>query len=193
MTIPIDEKSIVKEYDRSEDFIVDAQDNEHIRIMKLFPLCHEREEIKLDDYRRFHCRFYLPRAKVLDKNNKIDRLILIINGLNEKYFTLYDQLGRGLSHYGIASVLLPLPNHLNRHTWFRHKDEKKTLDNFNPSDNFMEKPSDFFKLYLQMMHEMNSLVDHIKGKGCANDFNDACQFFDAYFEKKSEFQFWAIL
>lgn len=172
-------------YNRNEDFIVDYIDDVHVRFMKLFPMCHLKSEVPYTDYRRFHIRFYIPREIYFDRSLKVERVFILLNGLDElKYFTLYDQLGHGLAEYGYASILLPLPSHLNRSGECRYVDKVKEWSK--PSDFFINEREIIYKVYKQVIDEIQILTDHIKCKAEQCFPNKACDFYRQFFNKKTK-------
>jgi hypothetical protein len=112
----LEDLSRIRYVDRYKDEILVHEGAKYVCLMKLFPMCGLDTTPDEEDYRRFHMRFYIPREYFNDARKKIDRIIIMTNGLNEfdKYL-LYDQLGSDVASLGLAAVLLPLPNHLNRH------------------------------------------------------------------------------
>jgi hypothetical protein len=174
------EFSRVRHFDREKDFSVLAKDESHVRICKLFPMC-SGDTIPITDYRRFHLRFYIPRDVFDDKFKKIDKLFILFNGLDEvDHFTLYDQLGQGLAKFNYASVLLPLPNHLNRNPGFRFNDDNKMEK---PSDAFLAERDKVFDIYLQLLKELRILIEHVRGNCRHTKAHASCRFYDHFFEK----------
>lgn len=166
------------QFPRGGNLFKDHEDSNHVCMMKLFPTCgYDSKHIK--DHQIFHLRFYLPKKAIVNKEQKIERIIVMINGLDEvDYFTLYDQLGQKFAEYNLASVLLPLPDHLNRHPRFRLARKEDTE---RPSSVLREHPEVAFERYLQTMEELGILVDHLHYKGCKEEESN-CSFFKNYFE-----------
>lgn len=170
--------SKVTYFDRTKDFTVLAKDEVHVRIYKLFPMCRKRI-VKTTDYRVFHLRYYIPREIFDDKTKKVKKLFIMFNGLDEvDHFTLYDQIGQGLAKYGYASVLLPLPNHLNRNPKYRFKDPRKIE---RPSQMFLKERNKIFSIYLQLLDELRTLIKHINGKCRSRKRSSACGFYNHFF------------
>jgi hypothetical protein len=168
----------VSYHDRNRDFSILTRDESHVRLFKLFPLCAAKK-VSENDYRRFHLRYYIPRDIFDDKTRKIDKIIIMFNGLDEvDYFTLYDQLGQGLAKYGYASVLLPLPNHLNRNPKFRFNDPDKEE---RPSKMLLEERDKIFDIYKQVLGELKTLIKHIGGKCRHQTEGRECGFYDHMF------------
>ena len=118
------------------DAVVQYYDHSHIVILKTFksiPYCKDYKKTssgRSDEGNinsEFHVRCYMPREVMLQRNSKVKQCIVMLNGLDElTHVTLYDQLGLHFARRGIASILLPTPHHLNRH-----------------SDNDLKKPSEY--------------------------------------------------
>lgn len=156
--------STVRHYDRSNknDCEVVYSDATHSCIMKLCTMVDADNSLEYEDYRRFHLRFYIPKFALNTKDKRVDRLMFMFNGLNElDYFTLYDQIGQVLSQRGIASVLIPMPDHLNRHTkWrFRNLPDGKILRS--PLDDIREHPASLHTRFLQLANEIDDLYNAI--------------------------------
>lgn len=152
--------SEVRHFDRhnKNDCEVIYSDSTHICIMKLCPSVDVDPSIPYDDFRRFHIRFYIPKFAFSTKNKKVNRLILMINGLNEMdHFTLYDQIGHVLCQHGIASALIPLPDHLHRHTKWRLKRPKKRHKKNTPLDDIIEDPVSLHDRFLQFSEEIQQI------------------------------------
>lgn len=174
------EFSRVNFFNREKDFSVVAKDDSHVRILKLFPMCRGKA-LSLHDYRRFHLRFYIPREIFDDKCSKVSKLFIFLNGLDElDYFTLYDQLGQGLAKYNYASVLLPLPDHLNRNKKYRVNDPKVIEK---PSDLFINERDKIYSGYLQLLEELEILLKHLRHGCYKSGKNYSCGFYRHLFNK----------
>lgn len=148
----------------------------HIVVMKLFPACFP----DFQEYQKFHLRFYLPKTAVLRKGQRIRRIIVMLCGLDEmRFFTLYDQLGQKFAEYNVASVLLPEPDHLNRHPRYRLG---KKEDARKPSDDLWGRPELAFERYLQIMNEVDILAKHLQYQDCGHALGN-CSFFRRYFDE----------
>ena len=166
---------------RDKDFYVDFSDDAHVRVMKLFPFCWLPSPPSNDSFRRFHLRFYFPREIFQDKKIKADKIFIMVNGLDEtSYFSLYDQIGQGLAKNGFASVLLPLPNHLNRNPQYRFFDEKKYEK---PSDTFLKEKGKIFLAFSQYMNEIKILTEHLTNHCDKSVYNCNCKFYSDLFVK----------
>jgi hypothetical protein len=173
--------SNIRRFDRYKDFEMDMIDDCHVRFMKLFPFCHEDPPPVESDYKRFHLRFYIPRDIFQDKSATVNKVFIFLNGLDELYdFTLYDQLGQGLAKNGYASILLPLPNHLNRNRMFRFNDETKKEV---PSDTFIAEREKIYDAYLQLLGEIQILVDHLRHRCGRIEEDHNCAFYRHLFDK----------
>lgn len=177
-------KNRVKPIPRNIDTLHDHTDALHICWMKLHPMCIVKRKLSLKDHRRFHLRFYIPRAKNIEIQPRIKRVVIILNGLDEvDYYTLYDQLGAGLAIHDIASILLPMPDHLNRHQKFRKPEKDMTPQETEerPSKALISNPLTIFHRYEQLIGEIDTLVRHIRGVSC-REVNRSCRFFSEYFD-----------
>ena len=173
-----DPKKIDKtQFNLSVNIIRDHESSHHVCFNKLFPACRYKKD-QLQDYKRFHVRVYIPKKALMNIKKEIERAIIMVNGLDEtKYFTLYDQLGLKLAEHGIASVLIPLPGHLNRHAEYRNKVpvyEKR------PTADLLANPAITRRFYFQFMEELDILLDHLTGQDCC-ERNDNCFFFRSLF------------
>ena len=172
--------SKVKLLDRFKDIIIDYIDENHVRIMKLFPFCKEKKPPTQSSYKRFHLRFYIPKSIYNDKFHKIRKCFIYLNGLDEiRYFTLYDQLGKALCNFGYASILIPLPNHLNRNLGFRVGDLKRLET---PSESFLTEPEKIYLAYKQFIKEIDILYSHICNKKCHKPKSECCAFYKYFFD-----------
>jgi hypothetical protein len=173
----------VERIPRDIDIIHSHSDAQHICWMKLFPLCVHNEEITLNDHRRFHLRFYFPRRESVEIKPRFERVIIMINGLDEvEYYTLYDQLGAAFAARNIASVLIPLPDHLHRHHKFRREEIQLTSEQkkWRPSMDMDIEPLIMYERYSQLMNEIQILTKHIRGINC-KDKETICSFYSRYF------------
>ena len=177
--------SKVKILDRYQDMIVEYVDDTHARIMKLYPLCHEKEASEdIHDYRRFHVRMYLPEEIYKDKAKKASKCFILFNGLDENIsFYLYDQIGKGLAKTGYAAVLLPLPNHLNRNLGFRSGDLKKMEQ---PSKAFISEPEKIFQAFKQVISEADTLIDQIQQNSQFPTTDECCSLYSHFFQKDTK-------
>lgn len=161
----LEDLSRIRYLDRRKDEIFVYEGARYVCLMKLFPMCGHDDIPGDEDYRRFHMRFYIPREYFHDARKKIDRIVIMTNGLNEydKYL-FYDQMGSDLASLGLAAVLLPLPNHLNRHPRYRltNPDEQKIKVRL--SDALMKEPMLLHDGYLQCKRELAELRNHINWK-----------------------------
>lgn len=189
MTLVIREKSRIKRqpnYDeysifRTEDMRFNHIDDYHVRIEKLFPICHLDKEPSISSYQRFHLRFYLPINVFQDKLKKIKKCFILFNGLDEiDYFTLYDQIGKGLCRNGYGAILMPLPDHLNRNGEYRSNDETKRI---RPSESFIKEPQKIYNAYNQFIKETTHLLKHLKGNCHIGTGGECCQFYRQFFDK----------
>ena len=181
----LEDMSRIRYVNRLEEVIIVHEGAEYVCLMKLFPTCEEVGDVPEENYRRFHLRYYIPREYFNDARKKIDRILIMTNGLNEfdKYL-LYDQLGSRLASLGYAAVLLPLPDHLNRHIRYRLKQPSKDKMRAKPSDEITEKPMELHYRFLQFKKELARLCAHIDQKTrnpTCNDPKNPCSFYDHFF------------
>ena len=180
MSVTLRNLSKVKLLDRYKDIIIDYVDENHVRIMKLFPFCKEKKTPSVDSYKRFHLRFYIPKSIYNDKFHKITKCFILLNGLDEiSFFTLYDQLGKELCNHGYAAILIPLPNHLNRNLGFRVHDLNKIET---PSESFLTEPEKIYLAYKQFIEELDILINHVKNKKCFKPDSECCAFYKYFFD-----------
>ncbi|MFL6262187.1 MAG: alpha/beta fold hydrolase [Thermoanaerobaculia bacterium] len=90
-----------------------------------------REEISRFNS-HFSLRFYLPRSSRKSRV-RLDRLFVFLNGFAEATTDFWDGIGESFARAGVASVLLPLPNHFCRNIFFN-------LNNFHPGDSYFLSP-----------------------------------------------------
>ena len=181
----LEDMSRIRYVNRQEDVIIVHEGAEYVCLMKLFPLCTEAGDVPEEDYRRFHLRYYIPREYYNDARKKINRILIMTNGLDEfdKYL-LYDQLGSRLASLGYAAVLLPLPDHLNRHVRYRLKRPSQEKIKSKPSEEIMEKPMELHYRFLQFKRELAQLCEHIDEKArnpICNDPKNPCAFYYHFF------------
>lgn len=183
---------------------IDYDGRTYIRIMKLFKQNSETELI-FDGYNPedakmlndainapFYLRFYLPKNIISTIGKKINRIVVMFNGMNEiESFALYDILGEFFANNNIAAVLLPTPLHLNRRIEEDYK-RKKTIDTTNEKIQFS--PTDrakngnhqlFYISYLKCYRELIYLVDKMKGKYPKDDLSEDFSFYENNFDKDS--------
>lgn len=116
------EQSRRRDYDSAQNTLFDYAGTHHVRILKRFeaPKTTGSISAKLLEPERnrvFHLRFYIPKAALISKEERIRDVVIMFNGLDEiDRFDLYDLLGEHMAEQGVAAVLLPTPHHLNRHT-----------------------------------------------------------------------------
>jgi hypothetical protein len=66
--------------------------------------------------RKFWLRCTIPQLLQRSLARGLDSLVIMLNGLGEADITPYDEIADDLATYGIASIMLPLPNHFCRYT-----------------------------------------------------------------------------
>ncbi len=165
----LEDFSRIGHVNRFADQLLVDETAEYVCLMKLFPMCGIAEEVTEHSYRRFHLRFYIPREYFNDARKKISRVLIMTNGLDESdNYLLYDQLGTRLAALGLATVLLPLPNHLNRHVRYRLKQPDEEKIKSKPSDEITVKPEVLHERFMQYKDELRQLRSHINWKSNAD-------------------------
>lgn len=152
--------SRVGRIDRSNknDCEVVYSDSTHMCVMKLCPAVDEDPTLPLDDYKRYHIRYYIPKFALSTKDKKIRKIIFMFNGLNEvDHYTLYDQIGQVLCQRGIAAALIPLPDHLHRHTKWRLAKPNESQSIETPLDSIKKNPDYLHRRLLQFSQEVKHL------------------------------------
>lgn len=189
----LENMSRIRHVDRLEEEIIVDETAEYVCLMKLFPMCGESGKVPEESYRRFHQRFYIPREYFNDARKKINKILIMTNGLDEfdKYL-LYDQLGTRLAALGLPTVLLPLPDHLNRHVRYRLREPDKDKIKAKPSGEIVENPIVLHDRFLQYKGELKRLRRHINWKagaglhdeyGCKNP-EGVCSFYRHFFAEE---------
>lgn len=158
-----DKKSKADKIDRSNsnDEQVVYNDATHVCLWKLCPAVDKYKELPLGSHARFHIRLYAPKFVYTAEKKQVKKVVLMINGLNEDYYTLYDQIGKLLCQRGMAAVLVPMPEHLNRRKEFRDGKERDPGYQKKIFANLMREPSDLYKFYKQFAREIDELCDFI--------------------------------
>jgi hypothetical protein len=181
----LEDMSRIRYVDRQEDVILVEDSAEYVCLMKLFPMCWTRKVLPDEHYRRFHMRFYIPREYFNDAHRKIDRIIIMTNGLDEfKEYRLYDQLGSRLASLGLPAVLLPLPDHLNRHVRYRLREPGQDKITTRPFDEIFAKPMVLHERFLQYKSELAQLLNHINKKTrkrACDKPESPCSFYSHFF------------
>jgi hypothetical protein len=73
------------------------------------------ERIKNKILEPFHLRYYLPKNLISQRTEKVKKLVVMFNGMDEsENFLLYDHMGECFVNNGMAAVLIPTQLHLNR-------------------------------------------------------------------------------
>lgn len=172
----LEDLSRIRYVDRQKDEILVYEGAKYVCLMKLFPMCGYDDIPDDENYRRFHMRFYIPREYFNDARKKIDRIIIMTNGLDQfDDYLLYDQMGSDFASLGLAAVLLPLPNHLNRHQRYRFKEPSAEKIRVKPSDALMKEPLVLHAGYLQCKEELAQLRNHINWKRLEGTSGDPCK------------------
>ncbi len=171
----------VRDIDRLSDYRVEYETDQYVCLMKLFPTCHLDTTPAIDDYQRFHLRFFIPRECLADAKKKVDRVVVMTNGLDElSTYDLYDELGGRLAARGVVAVLLAMPDHLHRHTSWRKAEPTLEQMTKKPSEILTAEPLKLYWRYEQFKQELARLVDHFRGAKC-RDSRGPCYLYDALF------------
>jgi hypothetical protein len=183
----LEKNSSIQFVDRQTDEITVYESEQYVCLMKLFPMCWHDDIIPEDDYRRFHLRFYIPREYFNDARKKIDRILVMTNGLDEfNDYQLYDQLGGRFASLGFPAVLLPLPDHLNRHIRYRLKEPDAKQIKAKPSGELLENPTVLYDRFLQVKEELAQLRRHIHWETLEDTCRDPkspCSFYAHLFKR----------
>lgn len=139
---------------------------------KLIGLSNEYDiEANLD----FYLRFYFPKQQITTPEERPNKIIIMLNGLNEiyiKHFNLYDRLGESFARLGITSILFPTPFHLNRAAvkkeslkiFGKYEAVPQTLEHFqNPILQLVKNPFYMYMNFIQLLHEYRILRNLING------------------------------
>ncbi|TKJ39091.1 hypothetical protein CEE37_11770 [candidate division LCP-89 bacterium B3_LCP] len=178
------EISRVRHEDRTKDEQIVYANDQFVCMHKLSPACAHNPRLGIEDYHRFFLRFYIPREILSDARKKADRVIVMTNGLDEiNHYSLYDELGSRLASRGIISVLLPLPDHLNRHTRFRIKNPSYRQLTSKPSEVILNEADMFYIRFNQYRDEIEELLNHIKGKTDCVKPQNSCFFYKNLFSR----------
>jgi hypothetical protein len=123
----------------------------------------------------FPLRFYLPKTKA-------SQLFIFINGFGEGKTKVWDHLGFTFAKEGVASVLVPLPQHFCRNILFNIDDYDEDsyrlkvateLELYNNSlrFGFLAHPKMLIEYNRQMMADIEKLVRCIMGRTGAGDYH----------------------
>lgn len=160
--------------DTSQNTIVNFTGTHYVRIFKRFdsPADYpkgtvERNLMRPKHNRRFHLRYYIPKSALIRKDEQVQRIVIMFNGLNEvNRFDLYDVLGEHLAEQGIAAVLLPTPYHLNRSAPTKESQTQREP----PHEALFRRPMLMYYNYKQSMLESKLLIQKLRHR--AKDPND---------------------
>jgi len=156
-------------YDVSQNIIVNYTGTHYVRVLKRFeafadyPGDSPEAKLVTPEYtRRFHLRYYIPKATLLSKEERVKQIVIMFNGLNEvDRFDLYDVLGEHLAEQGIAAVLLPTPYHLNRSAPIRRGAKTARQP---PHVALFKNPLLMYYNYMQSIRESNLLIRKLRQK-----------------------------
>lgn len=163
-----------------------------------------------ENAKTFDLSFYVPMNVMNLPHQKIQNVLIMLNGLNEIehiHYSQYDRIGASLAFSGIGAVLYPTPFHLNRTTYleerFKKEYEKRpdkqqswprapgapTMNRI-PHKSMLLHPEAIFYCFQQISNEVSSFaryLRHIDGSldmsnGLINlDSNDK-EFYDQLFD-----------
>lgn len=190
---------IQKNKDRlDENILIDYDARSYIRLMKLFETENTEATISFPENKvdqislnesmnyHFHLRFYLPKNIISTVGKKINRIVIMFNGMNElEYFDFFDMIGEYFANNNVAAVLLPTPLNLNR----RIKEDfnkRKILNSKFPTIRAKEGNELLFFYSLVKTHkELNFLIKKIKGQTSIEDKEKEFGFYENYFAGKN--------
>ncbi len=141
----------------------------------------------------FSLRFYLPKSS---PEKPVDRLFILLNGFAEGTTDFWDSMAGSFASAGIASVLMPLPDHFCRNIFYN-------LNSYIESDPFqlqeteeinlklftqimkrelLANPDRFIRFNRQLMGEIRKLLDYVDEPA----FSDSTfqEFFSAHFSRE---------
>ncbi len=123
----------------------------------------------------FCLRFYLPRRHRDDP--PLTRLFIMLNGFAEATTDFWDQMAANLAAGGVASLLLPLPDHFCRNIFFnRNSFDEKDPFHLVESDvdlklftdimkqELLAHPDRFIRFNKQLMGEIARLIELVGGE-----------------------------
>lgn len=133
------------------------------------------EDVNLNN--EFRLRFFIPHLKNADSSH----LVIIINGFDEMNASPYHDEKKGICKLlydrKIASVLLPIPNHMNRWSF-----DTPASDEFSPKNIVLAKPLRFYLGYDQLIEDKYRLARIVKGEIKENstfdDGTDVAEYFN---------------
>lgn len=157
---------------------------------------------------KFDLSFYLPIHVLSTPSQKLNTIVIMINGLNEithVNFAHYDRIGAALASKGIGAILHPSPFHLNRAAYMEQR-FKKAWENYPspeprlqtwpespgaettsrlPHHSILRHPEAIFHCFEQLSNEVIALAKFFQTFSPSNRFDHQdVLFYDRFFEKK---------
>jgi hypothetical protein len=175
----------------TENIFTDYDTPNYVRIMKKFttPDNYPAEgdlDVKLFNdisQKSFFLRCYFPKKSIAQesKSKRIKDVVILINGLNETdRYDFYDQLGSHFAAQNIASILIPTPYHLNRHSIDKQNSDGEDGRTVKPLQMASSNPLRFFYNYKRSIYEIENLCDRILGREVDDE---DLGFYDSYFAR----------
>lgn len=173
-----------------KNLIIDHDDTDYLRVMKLFNDSNQTTKVRneqlfnkfqphklIDDInKKFYCRCWLPKNIIGTKGKKIEKVVILFNGLNEtEHFHLYDLLGSFFSENGYGAILLPTPLHLNRRVIEDGKIKKPTSYVVSENNHML-----FYHNFLKSKLELDYIIEKILKR--TNDKDEDFNFYTNYFD-----------
>lgn len=147
-----------------------------------------------DHVEQFDISFYVPHDAMQIPDNRLDHIVIMVNGLNEIdhiHYAHYDRLGAALAFRGLGAALYPTPFHLNRTPYIdrrfegmyrqfpRPKDNPKPLQKWpeapgamtmsrRPHCGMMRHPGAIFHCFEQTSRDLVQLAKTIQGSASAS-------------------------
>jgi len=153
----------------------------------------------------FDVSFYFPNRVIAGPDQKVDSIIVMINGLNEihnYHFNHYDRFGMSFARRGLGAALHPSPFHLNRtpflleakraayeskpegcaQSWPKApgtKDMKR-----HPSNSMLRNPGSLFHCFDQTAQELHHFAASLK-REVARETRDNRSFYDHHLHRNA--------
>ena len=166
-----------------------------------------------DQLKTFDLSFYLPINILGTSNQKVNTVVIMINGLNEIFnanFMHYDRMGLALASRGIGVILHPSPFHLNRAAYMKNRfkgdwekhhstgeeryqtwSEGHGADTTSrlPHHSMIRHPECIFHCFKQISDEVIALTEFLHGKRNSSCFDDHdSSSYDRFFKRDDNLQ-----
>lgn len=151
------------------DLIMDYDGRRYTRVMKKYYVdkiksvqlsdkCERHIELNNAIESDFYLRVYIPKIKLEAKNFSKEKVVILINGMNElNFYNFYDKIGEFFAENGITTILLPTPLNLNRRLNYSGKDsETPTHIAANGNEEL------FFASFLRTYYELSNLINLVR-------------------------------